>query len=76
VLGQEAVSEKSNQITAIPALLDRLGEDGGLTGARVSIDAIATNPAIAQKILDQGADYLLTVKANQPTLRVASIRMV
>jgi predicted transposase YbfD/YdcC len=69
VLGQEAVAEKSNEITAIPALLDRLGEAGGLKGATVSIDAIATNPAIAQKILDQGADYLLAVKANQPTLR-------
>jgi len=69
VLGQEAVSEKSNEITAIPTLLDRLGDNGGLKGATVSIDAIATNPTIAQKILDQGADYLLAVKANQPTLR-------
>jgi predicted transposase YbfD/YdcC len=69
VLGQEAVSEKFNEIKAIPALLNRLREDGGLKGARVPIDAIATNPAIAQKILDQGADYLLAVKANQPTLR-------
>jgi predicted transposase YbfD/YdcC len=69
VLGQEAVSEKSNEITAIPTLLDRLGDNGGLKDATVSIDAIATNPTIAQKILDQGADYLLAVKANQPTLR-------
>jgi hypothetical protein len=74
VLGQEAVAEKSNEITAIPALLDRLGEAGGLKGATVSIDAIATNPAIAQKILDQGADYLLAVKANQPTLRLRRLR--
>jgi predicted transposase YbfD/YdcC len=40
----------------------------------VSIDAIATNPAIAQKILDQGADYLLAAKANQPTLRLRRLR--
>jgi predicted transposase YbfD/YdcC len=50
-------------------LLDRLGADGGLTGALVSIDAVATNPTIAAAIRAQGADYLLAVKANQPTLR-------
>jgi predicted transposase YbfD/YdcC len=50
-------------------LLERLGENGGLKGALVSIDAIATNAKIAQAIKDAGADYLLAVKANQPTLR-------
>ena len=69
VLGQEAVADKSGETTAIPALLDRLGADGRLKGALVSIDAIATNATIAQAIRDKGADYLLAVKANQPTLR-------
>lgn len=68
VLGQEAVADKSSEIEAIPALLERLGEDGGLQGALVTIDAVACNPKIAAKIIDQGADYLLAVKANQPTL--------
>jgi predicted transposase YbfD/YdcC len=69
VLGQEAVSEKSNELSAIPLLLERLGAEGGLKGALVSIDAIACNGTIAQLIRDQDADYLLAVKANQPTLR-------
>jgi predicted transposase YbfD/YdcC len=69
VLGQEAVSDKSNEITAIPVLLERLATDGGLKGAIVTIDAIACNATIARAIRDAGADYLLAVKANQPTLR-------
>ena len=69
VLGQEAVEGKTNELAAIPVLIDRLAEGGGLKGALVSIDAIATNAKIAQKINDAGADYLLAVKANQPTLR-------
>jgi predicted transposase YbfD/YdcC len=69
VLGQEAVEEKSNEITAIPALLDRIDVEGAL----VSIDAMGCNPGIAQSILDAGADYLLAVKDNQPTLH-ADIR--
>lgn len=69
VLGQEAVADKTNEITAIPILLERLAEKGGLKGTLVSIDAIATNPTIAAAIRDAGADYLLAVKANQPTLR-------
>ena len=69
VLGQEAVADKSNELTAIPALLARLAEKDGLRGALVSIDAIATNATIAAAIKDAGADYLLAVKANQPTLR-------
>jgi len=64
VLGQEAVDEKSNEITAIPALLERLD----LEGALVSIDAMGCNPNIAQSILDAKGDYLLAVKDNQPTL--------
>lgn len=69
VLGQEAVADKSNELTAIPVLLARLAEQDGLRGALVSIDAIATNGTIATAIRQAGADYLLAVKANQPTLR-------
>lgn len=71
VLGQEAVDSKSNETTAIPVLLERLAAGGGLAGALVSIDAIATNATIATAIRKAGADYLLAVKANQPTLRAA-----
>ncbi len=69
MLGQEAVEGKTNELQAIPLLIDRLAEGGGLKGALVSIDAIATNAKIAQTIKNAGADYLLAVKANQPTLR-------
>ena len=69
VLGQEAVPDKANELTAIPTLLARLGEQNGLRGALVSIDAIATNATIATAITAAGADYLLAVKANQPSLR-------
>ena len=69
VLGQEAVADKTNEITAIPLLIERLASKDGLKGALVSIDAIATNPTIAATIRDAKADYLLAVKANQPTLR-------
>ncbi len=62
VLGQEAVSEKSNEITAIPLLLQRLE----LAGALVTIDAMGTQTAIAQTILDGGGDYVLALKQNQP----------
>ena len=64
VLGQEAVDEKSNETKAIPALLKRLK----ITGALVSIDAMGCNAKIAQTICEAGADYLLAVKGNQPTL--------
>ena len=69
VLGQEAVDAKSSEIAAIPVLLARLADQDGLKGALVTIDAIATNPTIAGAIRQAGADYLLAVKANQPTLR-------
>ena len=64
VLGQEAVDEKSNETTAIPALLERLA----VSGALITIDAIACNPTIARTIVEAGADYLLAVKENQPSL--------
>ena len=63
-LGQVAVADKSNEITAIPALLDLLD----IHGALVTIDAMGCQKAIAQKIVDGGGDYLLTVKDNQPHL--------
>jgi predicted transposase YbfD/YdcC len=69
VLGQEAVADKTNEITAIPVLIERLATNGGLKDALVSIDAIATNPTIATAIRNAKANYLLAVKANQPTLR-------
>ena len=64
VLGQQACEAKSNEITAIPLLLDRLA----LTGALVTIDAMGCQTRIAQKILDKGADYLLAIKENWPSL--------
>jgi predicted transposase YbfD/YdcC len=69
VLGQEAVAADTNEITTIPVLIERLATNDGLKGALISIDAIATNPTIASAIRSAGADYLLAVKANQPTLR-------
>jgi predicted transposase YbfD/YdcC len=69
VLGQEAVADKTSETTAIPALIERLATNDGLKGALISIDAIATNSAIATTIRNAQADYLLAVKANQPTLR-------
>jgi predicted transposase YbfD/YdcC len=63
-LGQVAVADKSNEITAIPKLLRMLE----LEGALVSIDAMGCQTEIAQAIRDTGADYLLQVKGNQPTL--------
>lgn len=69
VLGQEAVPDKASELAAIPVLLERLAAGRGLEGALVTVDAVATNPAIAATIRQAGADYLLAVKANQPTLR-------
>jgi predicted transposase YbfD/YdcC len=64
VLGQVKTEEKSNEITAIPRLLELLN----LRGCRVSIDAMGCQKDIAAKIVEGGADYLLAVKDNQPTL--------
>jgi predicted transposase YbfD/YdcC len=64
VLGQTATAEKSNEITAIPELLDLLD----LKGSLVTIDAMGCQTDIAQKIVDKGGDYLLAVKNNQKHL--------
>ena len=65
VLGQVKVAEKSNEIIAIPKLLDRLA----IEGAIVTIDAMGCQRDIAQKIIDKKADYVLALKGNQGTLR-------
>jgi len=64
VLGQVKVADKSNEIVAIPKLLEMLA----IEGAIVTIDAIGCQRDIAQKILDKKADYVLALKGNQGTL--------
>ena len=64
VLAQVAVAEKSNEIVAIPALLDMMA----IEGAVVTIDAMGCQRAIAQKIKDKKADYIIALKGNQGTL--------
>ena len=64
VLGQCKVDKKSNEITAIPQLLEILD----LTGCIVTIDAIGCQRAIADQITEGGGDYVLMVKGNQKTL--------
>jgi predicted transposase YbfD/YdcC len=64
VLGQLTTEAKSNEITAIPQLLELLD----LKGAIVTVDAMGCQKAIAEKIVDQGGDYILQVKDNQLSL--------
>ena len=64
ILGQRATAEKSNEKTAIPELLATLA----LEGCIVTIDAMGTQPSIAQAIRERGANYILSLKDNQPTL--------
>ena len=64
VLGQVKVDEKSNEITAIPKLLEALY----LEGCLVTLDAMGCQKATVSQIVDQGADYVITVKANQGKL--------
>lgn len=72
VLGQLAVDEKGNEITAVPKLLAML--DVG--GAVVSIDAMGCQREIAAQVVRQGADYLLALKDNQPTLHAKARRVM
>lgn len=65
VLGQVKVAEKSNEIIAIPRLLDMLN----IEGAIVTIDAMGCQRDIAQKVVDKKADYVLALKGNQGSLR-------
>jgi len=64
VLGQVKTNEKSNEITAIPELLNILN----IAGNTITIDAMGTQKEIAEKIIAQDAHYILAVKANQPQL--------
>jgi predicted transposase YbfD/YdcC len=65
VLGQVKVADKSNEIVAIPALLDMLA----IEGAIVTIDAMGCQREIARKVIDKKADYIFALKGNQGTLR-------
>jgi predicted transposase YbfD/YdcC len=71
-LGQVACDEKSNEITAIPELL-RLVD---IQGTIITIDALGTQKAIAEQIVDSGADYVLALKGNQETLHQAILDYV
>jgi predicted transposase YbfD/YdcC len=71
-LGQVACAEKSNEVTAIPELL-RLVD---LQGAIITIDAMGTQKAIAEQIIEGGADYVLALKGNQETLHQAVIAYI
>ena len=64
MLGQRKVDEKSNEITAIPELLELLE----IKGCLVTIDAMGCQTEIAQTIIEQGADYALALKGNQGNL--------
>jgi predicted transposase YbfD/YdcC len=67
VLGQRCVGDTSNEITAVPELLDRLA----LRNSIVTLDAMGCQTAIAERILERGGDYLLALKANHPTAHAA-----
>ncbi|KAA1241577.1 ISAs1 family transposase [Aquimarina sp. RZ0] len=64
VLGQVKTAEKSNEITAIPELIEALD----ISGVTVTIDAMGTQVAIVDKIIENKADYILAVKGNQAGL--------
>ncbi len=66
-LGQYKTEDKSNEITAIPALLEWLD----LSGCIITIDAMGCQKAIAQQVISQGADYVLGLKGNQSKLHEA-----
>ena len=68
-LGQVACADKSNEITAIPELLQLVD----LTGAIITIDAMGTQKAVAQQIIDGKGDYVLALKGNQAKLHDAVI---
>ena len=71
-LGQVATDQKSNEITAIPELLKLVD----ISGAIITIDAMGTQKAIAEQIIDLNADYVLGLKGNQETLHEAVIQHV
>jgi predicted transposase YbfD/YdcC len=69
VLGQRCVDGKSNEITAVPELLDQLALENSI----VTLDAMGCQTAIAEKILARGGDYLLTLKGNHPLAHAAVV---
>jgi len=71
-LGQVACAEKSNEITAIPELLQLVD----IKGSIITIDAMGTQKAIAATIIDREADYVLALKGNQETLQQAVINHI
>ena len=71
VLGQKKVSEKSNEITAIPPLLEMLA----IRGCLVSIDAMGCQTEIAQVIIEKGADYVLALKGNHGDLHTDVVQL-
>ena len=64
MLAQVKTAAKSNEITAIPQVLEMID----VTGATVTIDAMGCQTKIARQIIRQGANYVLSLKENQPTL--------
>lgn len=66
-LGQVATEEKSNEITAIPLLLEQID----LTGSLITIDAMGCQKEIARDIVEGGGDFVISLKDNQPTLKEA-----
>ena len=71
VLASLSVPEKTNEITAIPELLDHLASAGQLKGALVTIDAMGCQVEIAGKIVAHGADFVLALKGNHPSFEAA-----
>src|SRR5208282_5944621 len=72
VLGQSAVEEKSNEITAVPKLLDMLD----VSGAVITVDALNTQKTIAKQIIDGGGDYVMALKENHPNLHDRVVRNI
>ena len=72
-LGQEKVSDKSNEITAIPKLIESLEFP---KNTLISMDAMGCQKEICQKIIDREADYIIAVKENQPTLFLSTLAQI
>jgi len=72
VLGQVKVEDHSNEITAIPALLELID----IAGAIITIDAMGTQTEIIQLIRQKKADYVVALKSNQPTLYTKRKKLV
>ena len=70
VLGQRSVDDKSNEITAVPELLDQLALENSI----VTLDAMGCQTVIAERILARGGDYLLTLKGNHPLAYAAVVK--